>query len=1006
MKKWKATICIFFFNLLGIAQTSFLYGSEDNFLLTKEITDKDNVFSQTSFKNAVQDNYGFFWIATEMGLYKYDGLAIKKVIDSRYPEISKNRIIGLGNDYHTGDVIFVVFPSDNIYTIKNQEVHKLDIEKCIFSENNKCILPNSFFTKKIISELKLEKRIKYFTGYNRKSIIKLKDKYFIGVDKTLCVFIKNKKSIKLNFPNTKKILLLRIKDNILLIDCNKKKSNFYNVTIQNNNTINLTPVKVSTIFSKYIDSIVKNDNIALVNNYLLCDQENYFLNLNNKIFKIDFIKNELVVKYKSKNPNNDQFFFCKAKKDFILCNNFSKKIFIQYPNYFNIVRFNETDKDNNYAVAILDRDTWTSTNNWSFNYRCKRIIEHLPRVIDRHFLLPLKKKIYYCGKYSQLTEIKTNIKLGFDIEDGSTYKGYTYLQKRLWVYSDKTLTYLDGTKFIKDEFFKKYINKNINNVYAFNQNLIVGTHKGVYNYIPFVKLSPIKGLENVYARYFKTINKNTFFVGCYSDGLFLVQNDKVFKVQDKRNDLSSVHAIEEDSRSNLWITTNNGLLVVEKAKALDCILNNKPISTYRFTTDDGLPTNEFNGGGTHPSLQTEEGIIGFTSIKGYVWFDPLKVKRHLFKEKVFLEKLVIDNKQTIPNKSGKYKIPKEAKILDFVISFPYYFNRDNITVEYRISGEQEWKEVKDNSFQLARENDGIKEVYIKIHTHGFDTKEDVIQKITLQFEPKYYETTWFLILIFFIVLLVAFGAFKIGLIINKNNRIKLEAIIKQKTAQLEETNNKLLESMDNITKSLEEKEILLKEIHHRVKNNLQLVISILSIQARKGNFESIDEFIGKAQSRITSMSLIHEILYQSDSLAKVEFAKYVEVLIMNVKDSYQSEESIIEIHNELESDINFQLSTSISLGLIMNELLTNIFKHAFKSQQCKPKIWIRLKELSSKSYILEICDNGSGYKLDEIKKKSFGIQLVQILTKQLQGSFEVVNDKQTINRIIFSDLEE
>ena len=190
-----------------------------------------------------------------------------------------------------------------------------------------------------------------------------------------------------------------------------------------------------------------------------------------------------------------------------------------------------------------------------------------------------------------------------------------------------------------------------------------------------------------------------------------------------------------------------------------------------------------------------------------------------------------------------------------------------------------------------------------------------------------------------------------------------------------------------LKKSLAEKEVLLREIHHRVKNNMQIISSLLNLQIQ---FEDLDETISvlkESQGRIRSMAIIHEKLYQSSSLTNINFKEYIEKLILDIYYSYGilngSIESVLEIH-----DINLNIDTAIPLGLIINELVTNSIKYAFPEHIGK----INIKLVSNHDQLeLTIADNGTGISEELVleSSKTLGLQLVNSLIKQLDGKLEV-----------------
>ena len=190
--------------------------------------------------------------------------------------------------------------------------------------------------------------------------------------------------------------------------------------------------------------------------------------------------------------------------------------------------------------------------------------------------------------------------------------------------------------------------------------------------------------------------------------------------------------------------------------------------------------------------------------------------------------------------------------------------------------------------------------------------------------------------------------------------------------------------------SLHEKEILLKEIHHRVKNNMQVISSLLSLQSRHlTDPKAAIEMFQESQHRIRSMALVHEKLYQSKDLSRIDFAKYLENLIMFLFHSYQvdSDRSGCKRRSGMSCSGHQQ---AIPCGLIINELVTNALKHAFPGGR-KGEITVSLQASGDGRFILSVSDNGVGFPagLDFHKTDTLGMQLVTMLVDQLDGTISI-----------------
>ncbi len=197
------------------------------------------------------------------------------------------------------------------------------------------------------------------------------------------------------------------------------------------------------------------------------------------------------------------------------------------------------------------------------------------------------------------------------------------------------------------------------------------------------------------------------------------------------------------------------------------------------------------------------------------------------------------------------------------------------------------------------------------------------------------------------------------------------------------TDRKLVEKQ--IKQSLDEKSVLLKEIHHRVKNNLQVMRSLISLQTRYEKSQAFCDSATELSNRILSMALVHEQLYQSDNLADINFKSYIMTLCDEILASLFRKD--IDIQLDLE-DIKLDIERSVPLGLIINELVTNAVKHAFPDDKTgKIKLFLSKED---KKGVLSICDNGQGIpeNVNLDKPKSLGLELVRILTRQLDGELK------------------
>ncbi|MBP2132252.1 PAS domain S-box-containing protein [Methanomicrobium sp. W14] len=230
---------------------------------------------------------------------------------------------------------------------------------------------------------------------------------------------------------------------------------------------------------------------------------------------------------------------------------------------------------------------------------------------------------------------------------------------------------------------------------------------------------------------------------------------------------------------------------------------------------------------------------------------------------------------------------------------------------------------------------------------------------------------------------------------DKNRNISLIEGVISNITKLVKTEDALKETEEQkkqcIINSLSDKETLLKEIHHRVKNNLQIIASILKLKDMQSENNEVHEILLDCRSRVFSMAMIHEKLYRSENIDKINFMEYITTLQAHLADEYGANERSISIICRCDENINLDIDTAIPCGLIINEILTNSLKYAFDKNG--GSIITEFQKYEYGSYLLKIKDNGRGFpnSYDYRNSESLGMQLIFNLTKQLEGKIEVKN---------------
>jgi two-component sensor histidine kinase len=244
--------------------------------------------------------------------------------------------------------------------------------------------------------------------------------------------------------------------------------------------------------------------------------------------------------------------------------------------------------------------------------------------------------------------------------------------------------------------------------------------------------------------------------------------------------------------------------------------------------------------------------------------------------------------------------------------------------------------------------------------------------------------------LFILILLIVF------LFYTNTNIKKRETELAYKNTQIEKQNLQ-------IENSLKEKEMLLKEIHHRVKNNLQIISSVINLQLDKLEDKRLKDVLEEIKMRISSIALTHQMLYQKNSLNHVLLHEFVKTLLDQIENSYQKP-NIKTKFSSSNNDFKLNIDVAIPLGLLINEIVTNAYKHAFNDEK-EGEICVTAERINGRLKII-VKDNGRGIASDHLKihenTGTLGFELISILSQQLNAQLEITLDGGTVFTLDFS----
>ncbi len=449
------------------------------------------------------------------------------------------------------------------------------------------------------------------------------------------------------------------------------------------------------------------------------------------------------------------------------------------------------------------------------------------------------------------------------------------------------------------------------------------------------------------------------------------ENFKKFTVENGLPD-NILYRIEEDNSNHLWISSYNGLVRFDK----------KNFSTKIYRTKDGITNIEFN---RISSYKDEQGKMYFGGLNGIDVFDPATLNLNTKETFVPLQMVGISKfssaKDSIEDVADELKLNNEIimnvgdKFLSVSFSLLDYQNRTH-RYAYRIDGiDNDWSYLNEAVIRISSLPYGKFKLRIKaqLESGNWSDKEILIPIKVLK---PFYEHTWFWVTSFFgmLILFVLIYFFRTKKL--EKDKARLENLVQKRTNSLSE--------------ALEEREMLLKEIHHRVKNNLQVITGLLQLQKEELKDPLVIDAFNEGQSRVSSIALIHQNLYQNKDLGNIEFKSFLRDLFSQVAELYESKNRNIALTIHFDKTY-IDIDTAVPLGLIVNELLTNSYKYAFVNQNMAT-VDISLVENEKGKYTLTYHDNGPGIKElpDFNHAKTLGINLIGGLAKQLSGKAEFV----------------
>ena len=592
-----------------------------------------------------------------------------------------------------------------------------------------------------------------------------------------------------------------------------------------------------------------------------------------------------------------------------------------------------------------------------------------------------------------------------------------------------------------------------------SDNLWIGTWGGgmsIYDGNKFVNHSTKSGLGNDFVTCFLKRDNGDIWAGTYGGGISImtfengkiVEKNRITTAEGLHDD--GVSSLEVDKSGNVIVGTNTGIAVIPDGD----IANG--IEEYSLNTE--YPIRDVNGGSNNGAIFCDSRNIIWIGTgserSSLVRFDYSEVNKETKDAKVLIQNININGeKVSWYSVSEMFSMKEDSVVLQYqeLINYGRVLNnteRDSLRTlfadasftgiskfnalpenlvlpyglndisfdfkavetsrgamvkyQYKLEGEDaDWNAITDKREAIYNNlNEGDYKFLVRARNpEGIWSESSVFEFKVL---PPWYRTWWafgcYVIILFLLIWMVV----RLQTMKLKKRQSELRREVSKATYELQQQSALLAHQKEELSKKHEEKVAMMREIHHRVKNNLQVVNSLLRMQSREVKDERIVSMFEECQNRVLSMALIHEKMYRSGDLTHIDIKEHLTLLVEDLIRNYQVGNRIT-LNIEIDS-VDIGLKTLVPLGLIINELIANSLKYAFKDRE-GGEIKVELHAMDNNKFELIVGDDGIGMNSSTRNGRSMGSELVQIFTEQLEGSIELLEGEGTVHRIVFEGID-
>lgn len=512
-----------------------------------------------------------------------------------------------------------------------------------------------------------------------------------------------------------------------------------------------------------------------------------------------------------------------------------------------------------------------------------------------------------------------------------------------------------------------------------NGSVLIGSDKGLQkiNSDTVFDLKLRKGKLDFGPVCFFTTDQGQKMIGTAANGLLIMDGKDLFQLDSLNNrPIETIYSILVDKSKRVWLKTANGLtsFILDKGLATQ---------VKQFGTGYSLPITKLSGG----DYVDANGNAHWSAKNGYLSYDSSLANNGSLPPQFSFGDIKINSKSLNQNVTINLH-PDDLLTINY--SLIWYGNETGMGQDYVLINSENSDTLsfgisQPGSFTVRGLNAGEYLLMIRAENNGITYFSS---PINLNVLPFWYQSYRFIFLMVF-VLIASITAFFINrqkLKIKENK--KLEKAVATRTEQLRKEKHDLNLANKQISEQNKEKDALIQEIHHRVKNNLHFITGLIAMQMNTEKSNEGKQSLEEIERRLQAMSLVHELLYINTNVHSISALEYILELVNSLRVLIGSRMEHVKVHLDIDP-ISINANNAIYLGMIISELVSNSAKYAFEGIR-DPLISISLKEEPNlENLLLRIRDNGIGQSKKEDKQSGMGLRLVDIFSRQLQGTYEI-----------------